>query len=113
MTTFAPKFFADGQLPIAQGVLFTAAADVGSYLKSFSLFNNNAVTQVIILWLKRANGSGIARQWKRYELAVNEWAEVIDEDTQSIELEVGDQILGITTTAGAVDYDISGVTEVN
>jgi hypothetical protein len=113
MTTFAPKALGDGELPNVQAVIFTATADVGTYVKSFSLYNKNAATQTITLWIKRAAGSGTERVWKRYELLVNEWAEVIDEDTQSIELAEGDEIQAQTTTANAVDFDIAGVTEVN
>lgn len=113
MTTFAPKSLEDGELPTVQGTIFTATADVGTYVKSFTLYNKNAATQTIQLWVKRANGSGTARKYKRYELLQDEHAEVIDEDTQSLEMQEGDEIQASTTTANAVDFDISGVTEVN
>ena len=113
MTAFSPKFFADGELPTVQAAIFVASADVGSYVKSFSLYNKNAATQTITLWIKRVNGSGTARFFQRYELLVDEYATVIDEDLQSLELEPGDEIQAATTTANAVDFDISGVQEIN
>lgn len=111
MTTFAPKFFADGEIPVGQATIFTASADVGSYIKSFVLFNKNAAVQTVVVWLKRANGSGVARKIGTYELDVNEFAYVIDEALQSLELEPADEIQATTTTANAVDFDISGVQE--
>lgn len=112
-TAFAPKFLADGVLPTAQATIFTATADVGTYLKSFFMYNKNAATQTIDIWVLRANGSGTARRWRRLELLVNESAQLVDNDTQSLRLEPGDQLQAQTTTANAVDFDLDGVTEVN
>lgn len=116
MTTFAPEGLADGELPTVQTPIFTASADVGTYVKKFSLFNKNAATQTVLLYITRAaanGGSGVPRVWKRYELDEFDSAEVIDESVVSIRLLPGDAIEAVTTTANAVDYDIDGVTEVN
>ena len=113
MSTFRPKFLGDGELPTAAAALVTFTADIGTYLKSFFMFNKNAATQTILISVLRANGSGIARLLRRIELEQFESAQLVDDDTQSIRFEAGDQLLAETTTANAVDYDIDGVTEVN
>lgn len=113
MSDFAPKFLADGELPTSQAAIFVAVADIGTYVKSVLLYNKNAATQTVDFWIKRANGSGVARKIRRMELLVNESAQLIDDDTQSIRLEPGDELQAQTTTANAVDFDIDGVTEVN
>lgn len=113
MTTFRPKALADGELPTVQGAIFAATADVGTYVKNFSLYNKNAATQTITLFILRPGGSNIARFWQRYELAQNEWAIVVDGDQESLLLSPGDEIQAVTTTANAVDFDIAGVEESN
>jgi hypothetical protein len=113
MTTFAPSYLNDGELPTVQGSIFTATADIGTYLKSVLLFNKNAATQTIDFWIFRTNGSGTPRKIRRMELLQNESAQLIDSDTQSIRLGPGDELQAQTTTVNAVDFDIDGVTEVN
>lgn len=113
MSTFRPKFVADGELPVAPGAIATFTADIGTYLKSFFMFNKNVTLQVIRISILRANGSGIARLLRRIELDQFESAQFVDDDTQSIRFESGDQLIAETTTANAVDYDLDGVTEVN
>ncbi len=104
---FIPKALADGQLPTAQDILFTGTADIATYVKTFTLFNNNASNQIILIGV---NQSGTVRNWRRFELLLNESADVID-DGESMILEQGDTIVGSTTSANAVDFTISGVEE--
>lgn len=116
MTTFTPKGLGDGEVPVVQGAIFTASADVGTYIRHFSLYNKNAAAQTIDLYVTRAianGGSGVARLWRQYVLDQNESAEVVDESVGSLILQSGDAIEAVTTTANAVDYDISGVEEAN
>jgi hypothetical protein len=104
---FTPKALADGQLPAAQDVLFTGTADIATYVKSITLFNNNAANQVILIGVNR---SGTVRNWRRFELLVNESADVVD-DGEVMILEQGDTIVGSSTLANTVDFTISGVEE--
>lgn len=105
---FVSASLADGQLPTSAGDLYTAPADTTVYIKRLSFFNDNASEQTIILWVQRAGGT--ARKWRRYVLAQNESAEVL-EASDTIHLSAGDKLRAQTTTAGAVDYIITGVRE--
>jgi hypothetical protein len=104
---FAPKAIADGELPTTLSVLFTATANIGTYVKELTLFNNNAVNQVIELFVNR---QGVDRSWRRLEIELNEQGDALT-DGETMLLEVGDTISGRTTTASAVDFIISGVEE--
>lgn len=105
--SFAPKAIADGQLPTTLGVLFTATASIGTYVKEFTVFNNNAVNQVIETFVNR---QGVERSWRRLEIELNEQGDLLT-DGETMMLEQGDTISGRTTTATAVDFIISGVEE--
>lgn len=102
--TFVAKAIADGQLPTTKGTLFAIPALTWAYVKNITVFNTNAATQTVLLYL---NTTGTSRRIARFVLAQNEWAEY----TQPRELEAGDLIEGETTTASAVDYTIDGVLE--
>jgi hypothetical protein len=104
---FIPRAIADGQLPTTLATLFTATASIGTYVKELTLFNNNAVNQVIELFVNRA---GVERSWRRLELELLEQGDALT-DGETMLLEPGDTISGRTTTASAVDFIISGVEE--
>lgn len=104
---FAPKALVDGQIPVALSAIFTASAGIGTYVKSFTLYNTNASNQVIIV---EVNRSGTLRRWRRFELQENESADVVDEG-QTMMLESGDSIHCSTDDANSVDFTISGVEE--
>jgi hypothetical protein len=105
--TFTTAVLSDGQLPSTQGAIVTGAAVTVTYVKRISLFNTNATEQTIQLWI---NVSGTARKWRRYVLAENQSAEVL-ESGDAVVLEAGDTIEAVTTTASAVDYYTCGVEE--
>ena len=104
---FSGKALADGTLPTSQTAIYTVPAATVTYVKSLSLFNDNAAQQTIVLYL---NVSGSARKWRRYVLAQNESAEVL-EGGETVILNTGDTIEAVTTTAAAVPYVITGVEE--
>lgn len=103
--TFTTKVLADGQIASSAADVFTATAT--TYVKQFTLFNDNAAQQTIIIWL---NTSGTNRKVRQIELNQNESAELLD-GGQAWILENGDKIRASTTTASAVDYTIAGVEE--
>lgn len=105
---FVPKALADGQLLAAPATIFLATADIATYVKSITLFNNNAANQVILLSVNR---TGASRNWRRIELLQNESADVID-DGEVMMLEQGDTIIASSTNAASVDFTVSGVEEV-
>lgn len=105
--TFAAKVLSDGFLAIAQAAIYTVPASTVAYVKQLYLFNVNAATQTVILYL---NTSGTARRWKTLTLALNESADIF-EDGESTTLQVGDTIEAVTTTASAVAYTTTGVEE--
>jgi hypothetical protein len=72
------------------------------------MFNTNAATQTIDVWLRRSGGS--ARRIHRAVIAQNESVEFLDQG-ETIELSAGDTIEAQTTTASAVDYIVTGVEE--
>lgn len=104
---FTGKVLGEGQLPNTKTAIYTVPASTVAYIKRFSLFNDNAADQTVIIYVKPGATS---RKWRRYVLAQNESAEVL-EAGDSLILEAGDQIEAETTTASAVDYVISGVEE--
>lgn len=104
---FTPKALADGQVPTTLTVLFVGTADIATYVKEFTLFNTNAIAQSIEIFV---NKTGVNRKYRRFELLLNESADVLDEG-KAIILEAGDTILAVTGTASAVDFTIAGVEE--
>lgn len=105
--TFAVLAPVDGQLPNSKAAILTVPGATSYYLKTFFLFNTNAATQTILLYI---NSSGTSRQFARIVLAQNESADIIEQG-ESIELAAADTIEAVTTTASAVDYTITGVKE--
>lgn len=107
MSTFTAGSLADGQLETSETVIYTVPAATVAYLKTLLLFNTNAATQTIILWIKRSGGT--ARKWRQISLAQNESADALE--GTNLQLSAGDSVEGSTTTGAAVDYTITGVVE--
>lgn len=103
---FTAKLLAEGQLPTVKGTIYTVPASTKAYIKFFSLYNGNAAAQTVVLYVKRAT----SRVLNRVVLLQNESARII-EIGEALNLEAGDVIEGMTTTAAAVDYVISGAEE--
>lgn len=104
--SFAGALMADGQVSDSKGTLYTVPASTVAYIGFFSLFNTNAATQTIIVYIN----NGTSRKVRQFDLDQNESADVL-ESSQKIVLEAGDLIEAETTTASAVDFVISGVEE--
>lgn len=105
---FAPFTPQTGQLPTSQANLIICPPGTNYYLKQFILFNHNAASQSIQLFIVPSGGT--ARNLPQLTLAQNESAQVLDE-AESITLTPGDAIQGMTTTAAAVDYTFTGIQE--
>ena len=107
--SFQAKPLADGVLPIVQGAIYAVPIGVAaSYIKQLLLFNENAATQTIDLYLTTL--SGTPRRWARVILEQNQRA-VMLEHGETITLEAQQSIEAVTTTAAAVSYTITGVEE--
>lgn len=106
---FTPKALGDGFIPDALATIFTATANVATYVKEFTLINEDSAAQTILIYVNR---SGENRFWKRFELNQNEAADVLT-DGQTMLLEEGDTIVAETTSADAVHYTLSGVEEID
>lgn len=106
--TFAAGSLADGQLSDSQGAIYTVPASTTAYVRNLFLYNTNAATQTITLYLQRSGGT--SREFRSLTLAQYESASVIA-DEQAILLSTGDEIEAVTTTATAVNYFIGGVLE--
>lgn len=104
---FTPKALADGEIPSAEAPIFNATANIGTYVKAITLFNNNLANQVILIGVNR---TGDVRNWRRFELLQFESADVID-DGETMLLEPNDTIVASATNANSVDFTISGVEE--
>ena len=105
---FTPLPVSNGQLPNSQASILVCPSGINYYLKQFFLYNENAASQTIQLWLF-PNG-GVAELFRQLVLGQNESAQVLEEG-ESITLTPGDAIQAITTTASAVDYTFTGVQE--
>lgn len=101
-----PASLADGQLSTSAADIYTAAASKAVYLSLLTLFNTNAASQTILIYITRSSSS--ARKIYRAVLAQNEPAFF---DLKGLILSAGDKISGETTTATAVDYLLFGVVE--
>ena len=101
---FDAKPLADGQLGTAKGTLYTVPEARAAYVRTITLYNSNAIAQVVKLYLKPGATSrvfyyGTLAQYTHIHL------------TLPITLSEGDLIEGETTTAAAVDYVITGAEE--
>lgn len=105
--TFTARPLAQGQLPSSVDAIYTVPGEVAAYVKQVFLFNGNAATQTIDLWL---NTGGVSLHWRRLVLEQNESADVL-EHGESLQLESSDSIEAVTPTAASVDYTITGVEE--
>jgi len=104
---FTLKILYEGQLPTTKTALYTVPANSAVYVKQITVYNTNAASQTIKFYLKPGATS---RTWRRYVLAVDESAELLDQN-QVLLLEEGDVIEAETTTASAVDCLIMGIEE--
>lgn len=105
--TFAGKVLAEGQFANSKGTLYTVPASTTAYVKSLFVYNTNAATQTVDVYLKPGSTS---RQIVKLTLLQNESANICD-IVGSFTLEAGDLIEGATTTASALDFVITGVEE--
>lgn len=106
---FVPFTPINGQLPdTTPAPIVTAPGGQNLYIKQLLLFNENAATQTILLYLMPTGGTPLP--FRQLVLEQNESAAVL-EDGESITLTAGDEILAVTTTASAVDFTATGVQE--
>ena len=104
---FTAKVLAEGQFATSKGTLYTVPASTKTYVKFFNVWNGNAATQTVRVYLKPGSTS---RQIVTLSLAQNESANIVDL-VGSFTLEAADLIEGDTTTWSALDYVITGLEE--
>ena len=97
---------ADGQLPNAEGVLYTVPGGTIAYVKSIVYTNTHAVNTNTCFILVRLDGAN-SRRLIKVPLATDEQL-YYDE---ALTLEAADEIRGYATNAAEVDYVISGAEE--
>jgi len=105
--TFIGGSLAQGNLATTKTTLYTVPAVTVAFIKSLTLFNDNAAEQTVLLFLNTGGGS---RKWRRFVLAQNESAKAIEPGGQII-LKAADIIEAQTTTASAVPFTLTGVLE--
>jgi hypothetical protein len=105
---FTAGTLADGQAATSLTTIYTVPASTKAYIKSWTIYNTNAATQTVGCYVKRSGST--ARQYRQFSLDQNESADVLSPGT-SIQLSTGDVLQMITTTATALDYMVTGVTE--
>lgn len=105
---FTAKVLAEGQFATTKGTLYTVPSVTVTYVKFFNVYNTNAATQTVNIYLKPGSTS---RQIIKLSLLQNESANILD-IVGSFSLEAGDLIEGDTTTSTALDYIITGVEEI-
>lgn len=102
MASLSIKALADGQLAGAKGTLYTTPASTQTIVKSITLYNSGAGTNVCKIYAKPGATSRVIFQ---VSLQSGEHAQYVT----NITLEAGDLIEGDATTLNEVDYTINGV----
>lgn len=100
------SFIAEGQVQTTKQPLYTIAHRKGVRLEMVNFFNDNAATQILILYLKRKGGT--SRKLRRYCLDQDQAGAYLSRG-ETLSLSSGDELEAETTTANAVDYVITGV----
>lgn len=95
----------EGQLPNAEGVLYTVPGATTAYVKSIICTNTGAGQNVVLLW-ERLDGVN-SRRLIRVPLETNEQL-YFDEP---LTLAATDEVRGMATNANEVDYVVSGAEE--
>ena len=96
---------ADGQLPAAEGVIYTVPGATTTYVKNVICTNTGAGQNVVILWVR--NDGANSRRLIRVPLETNEQLYFNDVLT----MEAADEIRGSATNANEVDYVVNGAEE--
>ena len=101
---------ADGQLETTQSTIFEvedpSIRGIGKVtIKKITFFNTNALEQTAILHIKKRNG--ISRVLRQFKLLLNEGGEYL-EPGETLDLDNGDILQAITTTASAVNFVVFG-----
>jgi hypothetical protein len=93
---------ADGQLPAAPGVLFTATSI--TYEKTLTLCNVGGTTETVKIYFTRLASANVRRQLREIVLEPQRSYEL----TIALPMSIGDTIDGETTNALTVDYVLGG-----
>ena len=104
--TILGKQLADGQLPAAEGTLYTCPAGNRAFIKSMVFANTAATTETVVIFLQPSGGT--SRRLARVPISENETLYY----NAPLVLDTGDLIRGQSTNVTAVDYTIYGATEV-
>lgn len=101
---------ASGQLQTTQSTIFEAdGANIFSsadfIIEKITFFNTNAAQQTARLFIKKRNGT--ARQLRQFQMLENEGGEYL-EPGEFLDLDNGDALQALTTTASAVDFVVFG-----
>ena len=99
------KQLADGQLPAAEGDLYTCPADTRVFIKSMVFASGVSTVETVEILLQPSGGT--ARRLVRVPLSQHEQLYF----NEALMLDAADKIRGATTNATSVDYVISGATE--
>lgn len=106
--TFTAKSIADGQVAIAQGVLYTVPALTRAYVRQVVFYNTNAATQLLEVWLRRVGNP--ARKLRQFSISQNESIDLLDTG-DTLEFSTGDTIEAKTSNGTSVDFMVMGVEE--
>lgn len=100
------KQLADGQLPVAEGDLYTAPGATTTYIKSIICTNTHAAnTNIVLLFLRPS--AGTSRRLIKAPLGPDEQVYF----NEALVLDTGDKIRGNATNVNEVDYVINGAEE--
>lgn len=108
MGTFTGNLLANGQVAAAEADLYKAPAATVGYVKQVTLFNTDASTQTVTIWIKKSGGT--SRKIRRIELTQNESCDLLDQG-ETCELGAGDAIRAASSNANVVDFTVMGVEE--
>ena len=107
--TFVGRSLADGTLPAAAAPLYTVPASTRAVIKSIDIVSATPIVQTVELYVTRS-GSTIRRIVRVESLQLNETIHWGDEG-EPLSLSTGDVISGVATSAGSLDYTITGAEE--
>lgn len=104
---FTAKTLGEGQVANTPTAIYTVPAATKGYIHYCTFVNTSATPQTVIVYYKKATNRVAGRGY----LLQNEKFALVDHGDHVLHMDATDVLLAETTTAGVVDYIVTGVEE--